>query len=226
MMEMVRIAHAVARRDVALSFKGGGGWLQGIVFYGVFVAFMAFAFGPGEDGLRRAAAPTIWLATLFALQLAASEMFVEDIEDGSLRTLAVELPSLLGYIIGKLVSVLIVVGVPLIIAAPMVMLMFAAGATNITSALPSIVMGAVALSLAACIASAINAALQGGGRFTAILAAPLSIPVLIFGIDATIAGIEVGEIWSVEMQFLTAITLFLMAVVPGFSVLALRLGLE
>ena len=123
-------------------------------------------------------------------------------------------------------SVLIVVGVPLIIAAPMVMLMFAAGATNITSALPSIVMGAVALSLAACIASAINAALQGGGRFTAILAAPLSIPVLIFGIDATIAGIEVGEIWSVEMQFLTAITLFLMAVVPGFSVLALRLGLE
>jgi len=225
-MGTLRIAQAVARRDVVLSLKSGGGWLQGIVFYGVFVAFMAFAFGPGEDGLRRAAAPTIWLATLFALQLAASEMFVEDISDGSLQTLAVEQPSLLGYVIGKLAAVLITVGGPLIIAAPVVLIMFASSSGNLAVVLPSITMGAIAMSLAACVASAINAALQGGGRFTAILAAPLSIPVLIFGIDASNVAIDSSQIWSIEMQFLTAMTLFLAAIAPGFSVLALRLGLE
>ncbi len=225
-MALRRIVRAVAQRDVVLSLAGGGGWLQGIVFYAVFVAFMAFAFGPGEDALRRAAAPTIWLATLFAIQLAASEMFIEDIQDGSLQTLAVEQTSLLGYVIGKLAGVLIIVGGPLIVAAPIVSIMFAVGATNLAILLPSVAMGALALSLAACVASAINAALQGGGRFTAILAAPLSIPVLIFGIDATSLAIESSQIWSVEMQFLTAMTLFLMAIVPGFSVLALRLGLE
>ena len=225
-MEMWRSVLAVARRDVLLSLKGGGGWLQGVVFYAVFVAFMAFAFGPGEDALRRAAAPTIWLATLFAIQLAASEMFVADLEDGSLQTLAVEQPSLLGYVIGKLAGVLAVVGGPLIVAAPIVLVMFAVKSVNLAIVLPSVAMGALALSLAAGVASAINAALQGGGRFTAILAAPLSIPVLIFGIDATVVAIESSQIWSVEMQFLTAMTLFLTAIVPGFSVLALRLGLE
>lgn len=225
-MGTFRIVRAVARRDVTLSLKGGGSWLQGIVFYAVFVAFLAFAFGPGEDALRRAAAPTIWLATLFAIQLAASEMFVEDIEDGSLQALAVEQTSLLGYVLGKLAGVLIIVGGPLIIASPIVLIMFALGSINVAIVLPSVTIGAIALSLAACVASAINAALQGGGRFTAILAAPLSIPVLIFGIDATQLAIDSAQIWSVEMQFLIAMTLFLLAIVPGFSVLALRLGLE
>ncbi|MEO9970183.1 MAG: heme exporter protein CcmB [Hyphomonadaceae bacterium] len=221
-----RIMRAVAYRDVLLALKSGGGWLQGIVFYAVFVAFMAFAFGPDGNALRTAAAPTIWLATLFAIQLAASEMFVSDLDDGTLQTLGVEQPSLLAYVIGKLIGVLIIVGGPLIVAAPIVLVMFAYGGVNVAIILPSVALGAVALSLAAVIASAINGALQGGGRFTAILAAPLSIPVLIFGIDATNLAIESSQIWSVEMQFLTALTLFLTAIVPGFSVLALRLGLE
>jgi len=220
------IARAVASRDVLLALKSGGGWLQGIVFYSVFVAFMAFAFGPDENGLRTAGAPTIWLATLFAIQLAASEMFVGDLEDGSLATLAVEQPSLLAYVLGKIGGVLMIVGGPLIVAAAIVLVMFAYGDVNAALVLPSVAMGALALSLAAVVASAINGALQGGGRFTAILAAPLSIPVLIFGIDATQVAIDAAIIWSVEMQFLTAMTLFLIAIVPGFSVLALRLGLE
>lgn len=226
MGDAFRIVRAVAYRDVLLAFKSGGGWLQGIVFYAVFVAFMAFAFGPDEKALRTAASPTIWLATLFAIQLAASEMFASDLDDGTLQTLGVEQPSLLAYVIGKLIGVLIIVGGPLIVAAPIVLIMFAYGGANIAITLPSIALGAVALSLAAVVASAINGALQGGGRFTAILAAPLSIPVLIFGTDATNLAIESSQIWSVEMQFLTAITLFLTAIVPGFSVLALRLGLE
>jgi len=221
-----RFSSLIASRDLLLSVRSGGGWLQGIVFYAVFVAFMAFGFGPDENALRSAAIPTIWLASLFAVQFATSEMFNTDLNDGTLQTFCVEQPSLIPYVAGKFLAVLIIVGGPLIIATPIALIMFAIKGSATLMVLPAIILGVIGLSLTAVIASAVNAALQGGGRFTAILAAPLSIPILIFGVDATSIAIKSGQIWSPEAQLLTAATLFLITIVPGFSALALRLGLE
>lgn len=226
MSSFAGFAGATIRRDIALAVKGGGGWLHGIVFYAVFISFMAFGIGPEAADLREIAGATVWLASLFALQLAAADMFVADLEDGTLRTLAVEQSSLLPYVIGKTIGIVIVVGLPLLIATPLVLIMFSAPVAQAPLTLITLLVGITALILAAIVASAINAALRGGGRFTAILAAPLSIPVLIFGIEASNTALISGEIWTPEFQLLLALTLFLGAIAPGFATLALRLGLE
>lgn len=226
MIGILSFIRAVLGRDLSIALRSGGGWLHGLVFFGVFVLLMAFGFGPQPSALQIAAIPTVWLGTLFAVQFAAADMFVSDLEDGTLHVLAVEQNSLLSYCIGKTIGVILIVGLPVLVVTPFVYMMLALNGEQIWVSLPALIIGIVALILATLVASAINTALRGGGRFTAILAAPLSIPVLIFGVEASEQAVSTGGIWGAELQFLLALTLFLSAIAPPFATLALRSGVD
>ncbi|MEO0981564.1 MAG: heme exporter protein CcmB [Pseudomonadota bacterium] len=226
MAGFVAFAGATLARDAAIAFKAGGGWLLGLVFYAIFVTLAAFAIGPEAAALRPNAVAIIWLAALFALQFAAADMFTADFDDGTLKVLASEQSSLLPYVIGKTAAVFLVSAAPLILATPAALSLFAVPASAVWSMTPAIAVGALGLILAALAASAINTALVGGGRFAAILAAPLSVPVLIFGVGASRLVLAGEGVWTADFQLLAASVLFLGVAAPGFAVLSLRLGLE
>jgi len=59
-----------------------------------------------------------------------------------------------------------------------------------------------------------------------IIAAPFLAPPLIFGVLAVESYMASATIWSPEALILSALSLFMVVMAPGFSLAALRIGLE
>lgn len=217
---------AVIARDAATALRSGGGWFYAIVFFALFAALAGVAIGPELSALQAAAPAVVWLAAAFAMELSVADTFAADDRDGSLRILGAEQESLMGYMLGKAASVAAVSVAPMLLAAPVLLAMFGVAPARLAGAVALLALGMPALVLTALFAAALAAGLRAGGLFTTLIAAPFAVPPLIFGVLATENHIAGGGFWSPEALILTALSLFMAALTPVFSVAALRLALE
>ncbi|MEM1192276.1 MAG: heme exporter protein CcmB [Pseudomonadota bacterium] len=227
---------ALVRRDLLLAVRGGGGVLQTLFFFLIFVGLSGFALGPGPAALRAAAPAIIWLGLLLAVQFSVLDLFRGDLEDGTLQVLAAEQKSLLPYVYARLLAAFISLAVPLALAVPVAFVMFSVELARAGAASLLLILASPALILAGVVAAAVSAGARTGGLLGMGLAAPLVVPILIFGIGAVEAGLGpvgaasntlAGAQWlSPETLLLGAIMLFYGVILPPFAVLAIRLGLE
>jgi len=107
-----------------------------------------------------------------------------------------------------------------------VMTMFGVAPAHLIGSAILLAFGAPALVLTALFAAALAAGLRAGGVLAVVIAAPFLAPPLIFGVLSIETYIEQGVFWSPETFILAALSLFMTALTPPFSVIALRLGLE
>jgi heme exporter protein B len=219
-------AGAVFARDVKLSFRSGGGWFYGIFFFAIFAALAAIVFGPELSVLKTAAPAVIWLAAAFALQFAAGGAFENDFADGSLRAIAAEQSGLFSYWLGKAGAVAATAAAPLVVVSPFILVMLGVPFEAGLGAALLFILGLPALVMIALLTSALATGLRAGGLLATIIAAPFAAPVLIFGVGATEILFKSGNLFPPESLILTALSLFMTALVPGFTIAALRLSLE
>jgi len=217
---------AVFERDIKVALRAGGGWFYGLFFFALFAALAGLAIGPEPPALQRAAPAVVWLAAAFSIELAVADAFAADARDGSLRVLAAEHESLFPYVFAKAASLATIAAAPLLLGAPVALGMFAVAPARLAGAAGLIALGAPALILTALFAAALAAGLRAGGLFSTLIAAPFIAPPLIFGVLATEKFIAGGAFWSPETLILAALSLFMAALAPAFSVAALRLALE
>ena len=217
---------AVLLRDGQLALRNGSGWLQALIFMAVFGALGGLAVGPEPDNLRRAAPGLIWLGFLLAQQLIAQSLFRDDVEDGTLAILHAEQGALLPYIVAKFISFLLIGSVPLILLTPLLLTMFAVPAQVILAATTIMALGAPGLCLANLVPGAVMAAAGLRGLFGTVLAAPLVIPIVLFGIGAMRESLDGSMFWSAELMFMLAISLIYAVIMPLFALLATRAGVE
>lgn len=215
-------------RDLTLALRGGGGWFHTLFFFMVFVGLSGFAIGPERSALREAAPALIWLGTLLAIQFSTLDLFRPDMEDGTLQVLAAEQPSLLPFVGARLVSAMITLALPLALLVPLAFVLFSVEMELAVRAGLLLILASPALILACVVAAALSAGARTGGLLGVGLAAPLVIPVLIFGIGATQRLMETRADGAVtpEVLLLGALTLFYAVILPPFAILAIRLGLE
>lgn len=226
MSQGLGVARAVFARDVKLAFRSGGGWFYALFFFAVFAALSALAIGPERVALAAAAPAVAWLALAFALQFAAVGAFDQDLQDGTLRALAAEQPSLFPYWLAKAGVLCALSLAPMVLAAPFVLTMFGAPFSAGLGAALLMAVGAPALALIALLTAALAAGLRAGGLLATVVAAPFAAPVLVFGVSATKILFQSGALWPPESLILGALSLFMAATTPGFAVAALRLSLE
>ena len=217
---------AVLVREAAAALRTGGGWFYAILFFAVFAALAGLAVGPERGALVAVAPAVVWLAAALAIEFSVADAFSADMRDGSLRALAAEQESVLVYVLAKAAAVAAVSVAPMILAAPVMLAMFGVDPTKLAGTVVLLAIGAPALILTALFAAALAAGLSAGGLLTTLLAAPFAIPPLIFGVLATENYVAGQGVWSPESLILVALSLFMTAVTPPFSVIALRLGLE
>lgn len=226
MNELLSGAGAVFARDVKLAFRSGGGWFYGIFFFAIFAALAAIVFGPELSALRTAAPAVIWLAAAFSLQFASGGAFENDYADGSLRAIAAEQSGLSPYWIGKAGALAATSAAPLIIVSPFILVMLGVPFEAGIGAAGLFIIGLPALIMIALLTSALATGLRAGGLLATILAAPFAAPVLIFGVGATEILFTSGNLFPPESLILAALSLFMTALAPGFTIAALRLSLE
>lgn len=212
---------AILRRDVVLGLRQGGGAAAAASFMLAVLVLVPLALGPDQNLLGRIAAGIMWLSLLLAVLLTADRIFQQDYEDGTLDALvSCPLPLEL-VVLAKALAHWVSVSLPLALLAPFLGLLLNLPTSDLPIVLLAMLAGALSLSLLASVGGAITAGLRRGGLLVALLVLPLYVPVLVFGLSATLAS--TGPQGSLpSLLVLLAIVLLSLAVQPIAAAAALR----
>lgn len=221
---MIGIALLV-RRDLQLAFRGGTDAMMGVIFFVLAAILFPFGVGPDAAILPRIGGGIIWVVALLAALLSLERMFAADHEDGSLDLLYLSPVSLGQLALSKALAHWLTSGVLLLIAAPLLALLYNLPASAFLPLVATMLLGTPTLSLVGAIGAALTLGARRGGVLLALLLLPLYIPVLIFGagaIDGAIAGRDITP----QLMILGGFLLAALALAPWATAAALRQAIE
>jgi heme exporter protein B len=193
---------AILKRDLALASRAGGGGELALVFFLTIVVLVPFALGPDLNLLSRIGPAILWLGALLSMLIGLDRLFQGDEEDGSLDLIRASVLPLELAVLAKGLAHWLTTGLPLALAAPLLGLLAA-----------TLLVGTPALSFIGAGAAALTASLRRGGLILPVLVAPLTVPVLIFGVSASNAAL--GGTIPFATPFLILCALSLAAIVVG-----------
>lgn len=208
---------AVVRRELQLSLRGGGDILTLVLFFVITGAIVPFAVGPDRTLLATIAPGVVWIAAFLAMLLGLDRLFRPDHEDGSLILLRQADSPLSAVVAAKLIAHWLVSALPLIVASPLLSVLLAMEFDTLWRTLLSLLLGTPALAAFGTIGAAVTVAVRRGGLIAPILIAPLSVPVLIFGVGSITSPQS-----SAALLFLAALSLMAAALAPFAAALAIR----
>jgi heme exporter protein B len=216
---------AIMRRDIALSWRIGGGAAIGVLFFLSVVVLMPFAVGPELALLKRLGPAILWLGAMLASLLTLDRLFLADHEDGSLDLIVMSRSSLELVCIAKATAHWLASSVPLIVAVPALGLLLNLDGNAMLAVMLTLAVGTPALTLTGLIGAALAVTLRRGGLLLPVLVLPLSIPTLIFGVISADAA-TAGDGFAAPFSILCALSLITLVVGPVAAAASLRHGLD
>lgn len=214
---------ALLRRDLILAARQGGGVGTALGFFLTVLVLLPIGIGPDQVTLQRLAPGFLWITLLLSVLLSADRIFQQDFEDGSLEVMAMAPASLELVALTKAVAHWLSTSLPLSIAAPFLGILLNLRTEIIWPLTLAMVLGSFALSLLASIGASLTLNLRRGGLLISILVLPLYVPVLVFGMSATIGN---PELIMPSLLILAAITLASLVLAPIAAAAALRAYLK
>ena len=214
---------AVLARELRLSLRGGGEMLTLVLFFVIVGAVVPFAVGPDKALLARIAPGVVWIAAFLAMLLGLEKLFGPDREDGTLSLYRLADLPLSGVVAAKVMAHWLTAALPLILASPVLALLLAMDFTTFLRTVLSLLLGTPALAGFGAIGAALTVATRRGGLLAPILIAPLSVPVLIFGVGA-IAPAGGPDQAQVAALLLAALSLTVATLSPFAAALAIDWG--
>jgi heme exporter protein B len=204
---------AILRRDLAVAARAGGGGELALVFFLTLTVLVPFALGPDLNLLSRIGPAILWLGALLSVLIGLDRLFQSDEEDGSLDLIRASALPLELAVLAKGLAHWLTTGLPLALAAPLLGLLVALPGEGILPLVATLLVGTPALSFIGAGGAALAAGLRRGGLIVPVLVAPLTVPVLIFGVSA--ANAALGGTVPFLTPFLILGAISLMAIVVG-----------
>ena len=186
MIEMIRQAAAILRKDLLAELRSGEVLLSMLLFAVLVVLVFAFAFVRGGAPLPDVAAGILWVALAFAGTLGLSRAWDREREADGLRALLLSPASRPGIYLGKVVGIFVFLSVTSVFIVPLVGVLFQVD----IFAMHGRVVGLVALGLAGfSIVGGFFGALMAKSRardlLLFIVLYPLLMPLFISGVMGT-----------------------------------------
>ncbi|KKC35112.1 heme transporter [Devosia epidermidihirudinis] len=206
----------IIAHELRLALRGGGDMLTLVLFFVIVGAIVPFAVGPDKALLARIAPGIVWISAFLAMLLGLDRLFHADHEDGTLILLRQSELPLSAIVAAKVMAHWLVTALPLILASPVLAMLLAMDLETFLRTLMSLLLGTPALAAFGAIGAAVTVAIRRGGLIAPILIAPLSIPVLIFGVGTITATQS-----NAAMLFLAALSLMAVALAPFAAALAI-----
>jgi len=209
-------------REWRIARRIGGGASIGAMFFLILITIMPFALGPDLKLLSRLGPAILWIAALLSTLLGLDRLFQSDADDGSLdglvhAALPLELVALIKCAAHWTASAL-----PLVIASPLFGLMLGMEGQALGLVALTLLAGTPALTMIGAIGAALTVTLRRGGLLMAVLALPLTIPVLIFGVSAASAASGGLSPFRTPFLMLCALSLLSIAGAPFAAAAAIR----
>lgn len=212
-------------RDLRLALRQRADAALVILFFVLTAALFPFAVGPEPNMLARMAPGVIWVTALLAVLLSLERLFLADHEDGSLELLALSSVPLELVVLAKALAHWLTTGLPLLLAAPLLGLLYAMDAAAMPMLVLTLALGTPSLSLIGTIGAALTLGARRGGVLIPLLVLPLYVPILVFGvsaIDAALFGLQMRP----PLLILGALFLLSLGLTPLAAAAALRQALE
>ena len=213
----------VAARDLRLARRRRFEALLPVVFFIFSASLFPLGVGPEPQTLRQIAPGVVWVCALLAAMLSLSTLYASDHADGSLEQMLLSSRSTVLIAAGKSLAHWLLTGLPLILTAPLLGLLFDMRQTAIIAMTASLCLGTPVLSLLGGIGAALTLGLRSGGVLILLLVLPLCIPVLIFGSGA-VAMVDAGLSASGHFSLLAALLLLALVGAPPAAAAALRIS--
>ena len=210
---MNRAFFAILKRDLAVAGRAGGGGELALVFFLTLVVLVPFALGPDLNLLSRIGPAILWLGALLSVLIGLDRLFQSDEEDGSLDLIRSSTMPLELAVLAKGLAHWLTTGLPLALLSPLLGLLVALPGEGVLPLVATLLVGTPALSFIGAGGAALAASLRRGGLIVPVLVAPLTIPVLIFGVSA--ANAAVGGTVPFLTPFLILCAISLGAIVVG-----------
>lgn len=216
---------AILRRDLKLAARRRTEALLPLGFFFIAAGLFPLGVGPEPQMLRAMAPGVVWVCALLAAMLAVTQMFASDLADGSLEQMLLGSEPLIALVVGKVVAQWITGALPLVVAAPVIGLMFGLPGDAIGVLVASLVLGTPILSLLGAVGAALTLGLRSGAALLFLLVLPLATPALIFGAGA-VAAVETGLSPAPHLSLLGALLIASALGAPPATAAALRIALE
>lgn len=210
---MKRAFLAILKRDLAVASRAGGGGELALVFFLTLVVLVPFALGPDLNLLSRIGPAILWLGALLSVLIGLDRLFQSDEEDGSLDLIRASALPLELAVLAKGLAHWLTTGLPLALVSPLLGLLVALPGEGVLPLVATLLVGTPALSFIGASGAALAASLRRGGLIVPVLVAPLTVPVLIFGVSA--ANAAVGGTVPFLTPFLILCAISLGAIVVG-----------
>lgn len=216
---------ATAARDLLLARRRRIEALLPLGFFVVAAGLFPIGVGPEPQTLRQIAPGVVWVCALLAAMLSVTQMFASDHQDGSLEQMLLAPGSLLAIVLGKVLAHWLASGLPLVLAAPLIGVLFDMRADTIATLAFTLLLGTPVLSLLGAFGAALTLGLRSGGALVFLLVLPLTIPALIFGTGA-VGAVDGGQSARAHFSLLGALLIASVLGAPLATAAALRISLD
>jgi heme exporter protein B len=162
---------------------------------------------------------------LLAAMLSVTQMFASDDQDGSLEQMLLSSQPLITVVMGKVLAHWISSGVPLVLAAPLIGILFDMRAASIGTLTLTLVLGTPILSLLGALGAALTLGLRSGAALVFLLVLPLTIPALIFGTGA-VGAVDSGLSPQAHLSVMAALLILTALGAPLATAAALRIAVD
>lgn len=202
----------VIARDLRLYFQRRGECLIPLLFFVLVVSLFPMGLGPDPKLLTQIAPAVIWVAVVLSVLMTLEGLFRQDYQAGSLEQFVLSPYPLSLLLLGKSIAHWVVIGVPLLLLAPIFYLILQGTTAGLGVLALTLLLGIPTLSLMGSIGAALTIGLPAGGLLLAVLVLPIMMPIVIFGASAVSAA-TIGMPFYSEIFLLMA--LFILALVLG-----------
>jgi heme exporter protein B len=216
---------AVLIRDIRVVARNRSEALTCLVFFAMVASLFPLGIGADPKILREIGPGVLWVAALLASLLALPRLFVADYDTGTLEQLLLRPHPLALLVLAKVCAHWLTTGLPLILMAPLLGVLYDLDGSAISVLVVSLLLGTPTLSLVGAVASALTLGLRSSSILTALLVLPLASPLLIFGassVGAQMAGLDP----SAQLSLLGALLAIALGLLPWALAIAVRIACE
>lgn len=220
---MNAFVRAVLWRDLRLAARRPSDALLPLVFFLVATSLFPLGVGPEPQALRTMAPGVVWVAALLAAMLSLPQLYGGDFADGSLDQMLLAPQPALALALAKALAHWLVHGAPLVLAAPVIGIMFGLPLPAVATLVASLLLGTPVLSLLGGLGAALTLGARSGALLTLVIVLPLAVPALIFGAGAVVA-VEAGLPAGAHLSLLAALLIATAVAAPPATAAALRIA--
>jgi len=216
---------AVTRRDLLLAQRRRVDTLLPLGFFVVAAGLFPIGVSPEPNTLRMIAPGVVWVCALLAAMLSVTQMFNSDLLDGSLEQMLLSPEPLLSLVLGKVLAHWLTTGLPLVLASPLLGVLFDMQASSIAVLAFTLLLGTPVMSLLGAVGAALTLGLRSGAALVFLIVLPLTVPTLIFGTGA-VGAMDAGLSPSAQLSLMGALLIVTSLGAPLAVAAALRISLD